>query len=173
MKKGMVYDMNIIVSVDENWGIGCNNQMLFPIKEDLAYFREMTTGKTVIMGRETLYTLPRQQPLKNRSNIIMTRDEDFMIENGIIIHSITELLDQVSVYDNPKDLFVIGGQSIYEQLLPYVDICYVTKIFHTFTADRFFPNLDRNKDWTLMNSSSIYSEQGINYQFTVYERIRK
>lgn len=165
--------MNIIVSVDENWGIGCNNKLLYPIKEDLAYFKEMTMGKTVIMGRETLYTLPRQQPLKNRTNIIMTRDDNFTIEDGVIVHSIEELLDKISDYENPNDVLVIGGQSIYEQLLPYVDQCYVTKINHNFIADRFFPNLDQNKDWILKNSSSIYSDNGISYQFTVYERISK
>jgi dihydrofolate reductase len=139
----------------------------------LAYFKELTTGKTVIMGRETLSTLPRQQPLKNRTNIIMTRDEDFMIENGVILHSIQVLLDYISIYENQNDVFVIGGQSIYEQLLPYVDICYVTKIYHNFTADRFFPNLDQNMEWELKSSSSIYSENGVNYQFTVYEKIKK
>ena len=164
--------MNIIVSVDENWGIGCNKQLLFPIKKDLAYFREMTTGKTVILGRETLYTFPQQLPLRNRSNIIMTRDEEFQIENGIIVHSMKELLDKVSEFNNPEDLFVIGGQSIYEQLLPYVDTCYVTKIHHNFTADRFFPNLDTDADWELMTSSSVYTENEVDFQFTVYKRVR-
>jgi dihydrofolate reductase len=161
--------MNLIVAVDRNWAIGNNGELLARIKGDQQYFKNATLEKVVILGRETLNTFPNGNPLKQRTNIILSRDINYKIENALVVHSIKELLSCVEAY-NPDDVFVIGGQSVYEQLLPYSDTAFITKIQDSFVADKYFPNLDILSDWELVSSSEEHIENTTVFTFNIYKK---
>ena len=134
--------MNIIVAVDKNWGIGYENKLLTSIPEDMKFFRETTMGKVVVMGRKTLESFPNGLPLKNRTNIVLTRRKNYDGHGAIIVHDEDELMKELEKYDS-EDIFVIGGQSIYEMLMPYTSEFIVTRIDKEMDADVYFPNLDK------------------------------
>lgn len=145
--------MNVIVAVDAEWGIGYKGDLLVRIKEDLMHFASLTTGKTVILGSNTLATFPGGRVLKDRRNIVLHPDASYAPEGALVVHSIDELMDTL---DNLKkdglssdDIFVIGGASVYRQLLPYCSKAYVTKLCDSFEKDAWFPNLDASDKWSL------------------------
>ncbi len=159
--------MKAIVAVYEDWGIGCEGKMMHNIPEDMKFFRNMTKGKVVVMGRKTLESFPNKQPLKNRINIVLTGNQSFKDDRLIICHSIDETLGELKKHDD-NDVFIIGGETIYKQFLPYCKKAYVTKISRKYTADTFFLNLDKDQNWELIRSSSNKKHNGIKYKFTVY-----
>lgn len=164
--------MNLIVAVDKNWAIGCGNRLLVSIPSDMKFFRETTTGKVVAMGRKTLESFPGGQPLKNRINIVLTSDQSYRAGDAIIVHSIEEMVSELKKYDQ-KEIYVIGGESIYRQLLPYCDMAHVTKIDHGYDADTYFPNLDEMDDWALTGVSEEQTYFDLEYVFARYERVAK
>ncbi len=161
--------MNVIVAVDNNWAIGNKNQLLVRIPNDHKHFREETTGKVVVLGRKTLETFPQGMPLKNRTNIILSTNPDYQVKDAIVVHSMEELLEELKKYDS-EDVYIIGGESIYRQLLPYCDVAHVTKIDHTYEADTYFPNLDRDEEWEITADSDEQTYFDLPYQFLKYER---
>lgn len=161
--------MNLIVAVDNNWAIGNRNQLLVRIPNDHKHFREETTGKVVVLGRKTLETFPQGQPLKNRTNIILSKDAKYQVKDAIVVHSVEELLEELKKYDD-EDIYIIGGDSVYRQLLPYCSVAHVTKIDHEYEADAYFPNLDRDADWEIVADSDEQTYFDIAYQFLKYER---
>lgn len=164
--------MNLIVAVDNNWAIGNKNELLVSIPNDHKRFREETTGKVVVLGRKTLATFPQGLPLKNRTNIILSKDKNLKIKDAIVVNSIDELLQEVKKY-NDDDVYVIGGDSIYHQLLPYCNVAHVTKIDHEYEADTYFPNLDKDEEWEITADSEEQTYFDIAYQFIKYERKKK
>lgn len=162
--------MNIIVAADKNWAIGKNNKLLVSIPQDMKFFRETTTGKVVVMGRKTLESFPGGQPLKKRVNIVLTSDKNYHVNGADIVHSIDALLEELKKYP-AEDIYVIGGESIYRQLLPYCDKAYVTKIEHAYDADTFFPNLDEDPQWRMTKISDEQTYFDLEYEFTIYERL--
>ena len=162
--------MNIIVAADKNWAIGKNNKLLVSIPQDMKFFRETTTGKVVVMGRKTLESFPGGQPLKKRVNIVLTSDKNYHVNGADIGHSIDALLEELKKYP-AEDIYVIGGESIYRQLLPYCDKAYVTKIEHAYDADTFFPNLDEDPQWRMTKTSDEQTYFDLEYEFTIYERL--
>ena len=144
--------MNLIVAADANWGIGKENKLLVSIPADMKFFRTTTTGKVVVMGRKTLESFPGGLPLKNRVNIVITRDKNYKAKDAVIVHSIEEALEEVKKYQS-EDVYVIGGDSIYRQMLPYCDKAHVTKIDFAYEADTFFPNLDEDAQLSLIHIS--------------------
>ncbi len=161
--------MKCIVAVDKNWAIGRKNQLLISIPADMRFFRETTMNKVVIMGRATLESFPGGHALKNRVNIVITRDPKYTAPDAIVVHSITEALEVAKDY-NTDDIYVIGGGSIYRQLLPYCDVAYVTKIDFAYDADTYFPNLDEEPDWQLTEEGEEQTYYDIEYRFTRYEK---
>ncbi|MDD3137385.1 MAG: dihydrofolate reductase [Lachnospiraceae bacterium] len=161
--------MNLIVAVDKNWGIGLGNKLLVSIPSDMKFFRETTTKKVVVMGRKTLESFPNGQPLKDRTNIIITSDKNYKIKDAVIVHSVEEALIELKKY-NTEDVYVIGGESIYRQMLPYCDIAHVTKIDHAYEADAYFPNLDEEKGWILTGESEEQTYFDLEYIFARYEQ---
>lgn len=159
--------MNVIVNVSEDWGIGLQDRLLFRISADLRRFRELTAGKTVVLGRKTLATFPNGKPLKNRKNIVLTHDASFFAEDALVVHDLKELLTALKA-ENLENVCVIGGASIYEQLLAYCSHASVTKTFGKKEADRFFPNLDRLPNWKIETQSEIFEEDGIRFQYIDY-----
>lgn len=145
--------MNLIVAVDNNWGIGWHDQLLFRIREDMKRIKALTTGKVIILGRKTLQTFPGGQPLANRTNIVMTRQPDFQAEPAIIAHDLSELATILAGFPD-DELFVLGGSSIYRQLLPYCRQAYVTRVDLAGPADSHFPNLDAYPGWRLIREEA-------------------
>ena len=148
--------MELIVNVTENWGIGLRDRLLVSISADLKRFRALTMGKTVILGRRTLATFPGGKPLKNRENIVLTHDAGFAAEGALVAHDLAE------------DVCVIGGASVYEQLLPYCARARVTKTQLTPEADRFFPNLDKLENWQIEHETSPQEENGVRFSYIDY-----
>ena len=161
--------MNMIVAVDNNWAIGNKNELLVSIPADMKFFRQETTGTVVVMGRKTLDSFPGGMPLKNRTNIVLTGNRNYSVKDAIVVHDLDELLEELKKYPS-ESVYVIGGGSIYRQLLPYCDVCHVTKIDHTYEADTYFPNLDEDEEWEITADSEEQTYFDIAYQFLKYER---
>ena len=161
--------MNLIVAVDENWGIGKNGELLVRIPNDQKFFREETTGKVVVLGRKTMETFPGGRPLKNRQNIILSTKPDYKVEGAVVVHSIDELLEEVKQYPT-EDVYIIGGDSVYKQMLPYCDVAHVTKIDMSYDADAFHPNLDKDSEWEITAESDEQVYFDLTYHFVKYER---
>ncbi|MDE7415896.1 MAG: dihydrofolate reductase [Lachnospiraceae bacterium] len=161
--------MNIIAAVDNNWAIGFQNSLLVRIPRDQKVFREMTEGKVIVIGRKTLETFPQKQPLKNRVNIILSRDRNFAVKDAVVVHSMKELMEELKKYDE-KEVYAAGGASVYEQLLPYCDTAYITKVDYTYQADAYFPRLDEMEDWKLTEDSEEQTYFDLEYYFQKYER---
>lgn len=161
--------MKLIVAVDKKWAIGYKNELLASIPCDQRFFREQTTGNVIIMGRKTLESFPGKKPLKNRTNIVITKQKDYQVADATVVHSVEEALEFVR--DLPTDqIFVVGGASIYEQMEPFCDTALVTKIKHTYEADTFFPNLDEKPEWKMVSSSEEQIYNDLEYCFTMYKK---
>jgi len=163
--------MNLIVAVDKNWAIGNGNKLLVSIPQDMKFFRETTMGKVVVMGRKTLESFPGGQPLKKRTNIVITGDRSYDVKDAIVVHSIDEALEELKKY-NEDDIYVIGGESIYRQMLPYCKLAHVTKIDHAYEADTYFPNLDEMEDWEVTGVSDEQTYFDLEYEFVRYEKVK-
>lgn len=157
--------MQAIVAVSRSWGIGKDGQLLFHISADLQRFKALTTGHTVVMGRKTLQSLPGGRGLPNRRSLVLTRQERFTPERAETVHSLAELLALAG-----DEAFVIGGQEVYEQLLPYCTRAYVTKVFADVPADAFFPNLDEDPLWRAVSTGEMQEENGLIFQYVEYQR---
>lgn len=162
--------MNIIASADQNWAIGKDNQLLVRIPDDMKRFRQMTTGNVVVMGRKTLESFPNQAPLKNRVNIVMTRNMDYQPKGVVIVHSVEELEKELEKHDT-NDVFVIGGDSIYKQLLDMCDTAHITKIDYAYAADSYFPNLQEREDWQMVEESEEQTYFDVIYTYQTYKRV--
>ena len=162
--------MNIIASADQNWAIGKDNQLLVRIPDDMKRFRQMTTGNVVVMGRKTLESFPNQAPIKDRVNIVMTRNMDYQPKGVVIVHSVEELEKELEKYDT-NDVFVIGGDSIYKQLLDMCDTAHITKIDYAYAADSYFPNLQEREDWQMVEESEEQTYFDVIYTYQTYKRV--
>lgn len=159
-----------VVAVDKNWGIGNEGNLLFHISEDLKNFRRLTEGKTVILGRKTLATFPKGAPLKNRRNVILSRDESYTVEGAEVCRSVEEAVKLLG-NENTDNICVIGGESIYRQMLPFCDKAIVTKIDSSAEkSDKFYPDLDEDENWFLAEESEVMEENGIKFKFCTYKR---
>ena len=161
--------MKAILAADKNWGIGYNNHLLVSIPSDMKFFRQTTTGKVVVMGRKTLESFPNGMPLKNRTNIVLTGNQNYQVKDAVIVHSEDELMEELKKY-NTDDIYVIGGESVYRMMLPYCDTAYVTKIDRAFQADTFFPDLDEMDEWVMTEESEEQTCFDLEFCFTKYER---
>lgn len=162
--------MNLIVAVDLNWGIGKGNDLLYHIPEDMKFFRSKTIGKNVVCGKNTLLSFPGSKPLPNRKHFVLTHTLLAESENLILVNSLDQL--EKELRDLPQeDVFVIGGASVYRQLLKKCKFAYVTKIFaEEKEADTFFPDLSTNPDFVLIDAGErLTSKCGLEFAFQVYE----
>ena len=152
--------MQAIVAVSQSWGIGKGGDLLFRLPSDLRRFKSMTTGHTVIMGRKTLDSLPGGKGLPHRRNLVLSRQSDFAPDRAEVIHSVEDILKTAE-----DDTFVIGGQQVYEQLLPYCARVYVTKVLADPEADAFFPDLDKLPEWKVASTGEMLTENGLSFQY--------
>ncbi len=162
--------MNLIAAVDRNWAIGYKNELLVRIPEDQKWFRETTTGKAVIMGRKTLESFPNKSPLKNRLNVVITSDMNYSVLGAVVVHSIDEAVEAVRDYAD-DDVYVIGGESIYRQMLPLCSTAHITKVDYAYQADAHFPDLDKEEGWKITETSDERTYFDIIYEFVKYERV--
>ena len=158
--------MNVIVAVDANWAIGLDGDQLCYIPADLKRFQKLTTGHPVLLGRKTLATFPGGRPLKNRRNLILSTNPDFAPEGGEVFRSLEEALEAC-----PEDTFVIGGESVYNAALDRCDVAYVTKIEKAFEADRYFPNLDNDPNWVVVEEEGPFQHEELTFTYVTYKRI--
>ena len=164
--------MNLIVSVDQNWGIGRDGKLLFFLPADMKFFRETTQGGVVVMGRGTFESLPGKRPLKNRVNIILSGNTALTPEGFLVCYSIEEVRRTIEKYDNDT-VFIIGGESLYREFLGDCATAYVTKVERSVPADRYLPNLDQLPDWRLVFESEPQEHEGISFRFCTYRRTER
>ncbi|WP_130869584.1 dihydrofolate reductase [Intestinimonas massiliensis (ex Afouda et al. 2020)] len=158
--------MNVIVAVDRNWAIGKDGDQLCYIPADLKRFQTLTSGHAVILGRKTLATFPGGRPLKNRRNLILSRDPSFAPEGAEVFRDLDSLLAAA-----PADAFVIGGGSVYNALLPFCDKAYITRIDRAWPADVFFPDLDADPAWRITEEGEPLEHEGLSFRYVTYERV--
>ena len=161
--------MKAIVAVDKNWGIGKKNGLLFELPLDMKFFRETTLNKVVVMGSNTLKSFPNGKPLKNRTNVVLTKNPDYSVKDAVIVHNEDELFEELKKY-NTDDVYVIGGESVYRQPLPYCDTAHVTKIDRAYEADAWFPDLDADEAWEITAESDEMCYFDTTYHFLKYVR---
>ena len=160
--------MNIIAAVDANWGIGSNGQLLVNIPEDMKFFRRQTMGKVVVMGRKTYESLPGGL-LEGRTNVILTKNGEYQVKGADMVHSLEELHEYLSAYPS-GDIYIIGGASLYEQLLEECDTVYLTKIDFSYAADVYFPDLSQKTHWKLTEESEEQTYFDLEYYFQKYRK---
>lgn len=162
--------MKAIVNADINWAIGMGDSLINHIPADMKFFKEKTTGNVVVMGRSTFLTFPGQKALPNRVNIVLTTDKSWSVPDVITCHSTDELFEQLKRYDSDT-VYVIGGSSVYEQLLPYCDTAYVTKVDSSKPADKYFPNLDEMPEWKIVSEGEKQEHKDVTFRFVTYSKI--
>ena len=156
-----------IVHADKEWGIGKNGDMMFSLPKDMKFFRETTMGHVVVMGGNTLRSFPGQKPLKNRTNIVVSRGQ--VRDDCIIVPTMSEFKKMIKSHQNEGDVYVIGGAQIYKELLPYCDEALVTKVDAIGGADTFFPNLDEDENFVCIYESEPMDDNGYTIRFTTYQ----
>lgn len=161
--------MNLIVAVDKNWGIGRDNGLLAHLPGDMAYFKATTTGKTVVMGRKTLESMPGKRGLPNRTNYVLTSNADYEAERCEVVHSDEELMEALASLE-PDDVFLIGGATLYNKYYKLCDKLYITKMDADLNADTSIVNIDEEGGFEVVSESEPMTENGVTYRFLVYER---
>lgn len=162
--------MKAILAADRNWGIGNKGKLLISIPNDMRFFQRMTSGNVVIMGRRTLESMPGGRPLKNRTNIVISRNRNYAVPGAEVVHGTDELEELLKKYKG-REVFVIGGEQIYRLLLPMCDTVYVTRIDFAYEADTHFPDLDADAHWTLAEESEEQTYFELTYTFRTYRRV--
>ena len=161
--------MKAIVAVNSNWAIGKDGDLLYSIPEDMKFFRETTSGKTVIMGRATLDSLPGGRPLKNRRNIVLSKKPNDT-EGAEFYTNIFDAINAMSESEK-ETAFVIGGDAIYKLFIDYCDEAIVTVINDDKYGDKYFPNLDNKPDWEIASESEQMTHENLIYTRRIYKKI--
>ena len=160
--------MKAIAAVDKKWGIGLKGNLLVRIPADMKNFRNLTMGNVIVLGRKTLAGFPNGLPLQGRTNIILSTKKDFEVRNGIVVHSKKELFEELKKYDNDS-IYVTGGGTVYDMLIPYCDTAIITKIDYSYEADTHFPDLDKLSNWEIVEEGEEETCFSIEYRFMTYK----
>lgn len=158
--------ISLIVAVDENNGIGKDNQLPWHLPADLKHFKALTTGHPIIMGRKTFESIGKALP--NRQNIVISRQNDYLAEGASLVSSLEEAFGLCKSYD---EAFIIGGAQIFEYALPLADILYLTVIHHQFNADTFFPTINKS-NWREAESTTHKPDEKNIYAYTFIKYVR-
>ena len=162
-----------ILSADKKWGIGKRNGLLFSLPLDMKFFRTTTSGHVVAMGENTLLSFPNSKPLKSRTHIVLSADETHNYEGVINVHSFDEFLQKIKEYSLNEDVYIIGGASIYNQMIPYVDKVLLTKVDEDGGAEVFFHNLDEDPNFECVKEGEVINDNGHDIRFTTYINNKK
>ena len=157
----------MIAAAAENNALGKNNELVWHLPNDFKRFKSLTTGHHIIMGRKTFESFPK--PLPNRTHIVISRQENYNPEGCIVVDSIEKA---IALCPENDDSYIIGGGEIYNLALPFTDIIELTKVHHSFEADAFFPEIDKN-EWTLVESEENYKDEKHLYDYTYETYIKK
>lgn len=158
--------MNLIVAVSKNYAIGKDNKLLFNLPTDLKFFKEKTSGNVVVMGKKTYLSLPKK-PLPNRINIILSKDPNFNVTDAIVVRNLNELFSELKKYDS-ENIYICGGSSIYNLLMDYCNIAYVTAVEEIVPADTYIEDIEKHS-FKLTNSSEKIFENGHYFSFKTYK----
>ena len=162
--------MNIYVVADANWAIGKGDELLIRSPREQKLFMEETAGKVVVIGRKTFQTIHKGLAIQGRTNIILSRNKSLQIKGAMVVHSVEELLEELEKYPS-EDINIIGGESIYTQLLPYCKVAHVAKLDYAYAGDKYFPDLDKEPGWKLTADSDEQVYFDITYEFLRYEKV--
>ncbi len=162
-----------ILNCDKKWGIGKKNGLLFTLKEDMKFFRETTLNHVVAMGENTLLSFPNSKPLKNRTHIVLSADATHNYEGVINVHAFDDFLREIKSRSLKEDVYIIGGASIYNQTLPYVDLVYLTKVDEDGGAEVFFTNLDELPNFEIIKKSEVIKDGVHDIRFLTYRNNKK
>lgn len=157
--------MKAIVAVDKEWGIGKNNGLLFRLPRDMAFFKEKTWDKVVVMGGNTLLSFPGGKPLPHRINIVLSSSLER--DDCIVVKNLDELFVELQKY-NSEDIFIIGGAMFYRTMIDYCSVAYITKVNTVGGATVFFPNLDSADNWEMVSTTESIEDNGYDISFTEY-----
>ena len=160
-----------IVHVDKEWGIGKGNDMMFSLPKDMKFFRETTSGHTVVMGGNTLRSLPNGKPLKNRVNIVLSRGQ--VCDECVHVSDFEALKKELKTREKEEKIFIMGGGAVYKALLPYCDNALVTKVDEIGGAEVFFPNLDKDENFVCVDEGEPIEDNGHVIRFTMYKNVSK
>lgn len=160
--------LEAVVAVYASWGIGADGTQPLALRADRRHFKMLTEGAAVIVGRKTLSDFPGGRPLRNRANIVLTR-QSLAIEGAVAVHSVEAALAEAGQYERA---FVIGGESVYKAFFPHISRVYLTKIDSSPHSDVFFPNLDADPAWYVADPGAAEEEDGVPFRFMVYERAK-
>ncbi len=160
--------MKLIVAVNNYWGIGKGNDLLYHIPSDMKFFRSKTKDNIIIIGRKTLESFPDAKPLPYRTNIVLTRDSTYQADGTVICNNTDEVFEYLK-NNSERDVYVCGGEEIYKLFLPYCIEALVTKVNDNCEAEKFMPNLDEDKNWELTNQSEIMADNGFEFCFCTYK----
>lgn len=158
--------MNLIVAVSLDYAIGKDNKLLFRLPTDMAFFKEKTMGKTVVMGEKTYLSLPKR-PLLNRINIVLSDNPNFVADGAIVVHTLDDLFKELKKYRS-EDIFVCGGASIYNLLMNYCDTAYVTKVEKIVDADTYIDDIEK-RGFVLKEVSPQIEENDLTFTFQTYQ----
>ena len=158
--------MDLIVAVYDDWGIGCEGDQPIALDADRKFFRRTTAGSTVIVGRKTIGSFPGSQALPKRRNILLSRQQ-IELPGFETAHSPEEAAAMAA---GDEKAFVIGGGTVYRQMLPLCDRAIITKVHTTVPCDTYFPNLDESPEWKLTEIIESGEEKGIGYEMCIYVR---
>ena len=160
--------MIAIVAADTNWGIGNKGKLLVSIPEDMKFFRRMTKGNVIVLGRRTLESFPGGVALPERTNIVLSKKKDLAADKATVVHDLPALFEELKKYDDDS-VFVVGGESVYRELLPYCKKAYVTRTDYAYDADAHFPDLDEQENWVKVEESEEQTYFDIVYTFDIYD----
>lgn len=162
-------DLVLIASADKNWGLGKDNKLLKRIPEDLKRFSDFTRNNLIIVGRKTLESFRNKKPLSDRLNVVLTRDKSYSCEGAVIVNNLDELSSVIENYGGI--VYVCGGASLYQQLLPYCQKALITKMDEAFQADTYLTNLDEAEGWVKsFEDEWQISSNGIRFRYVDYIR---
>jgi dihydrofolate reductase len=159
--------ISIIVAIADNYAIGKDNQLLWHLSGDLKRFKQLTSGHTIVMGKNTFFSLPIR-PLPNRTSVVITDVAGEIIEGCTMAYSIDEAIEKM---ESEKENFIIGGGSIYKQFLPFAQKLYLTRVHKDFEADCFFPEINFS-EWKLMSEEKSITDEktGLLFSYQIFER---
>lgn len=160
-----------IVCVDENWGIGKKNDLLFHLKKDMEFFKHETCGKVVFCGYNTLLSFPGSKPLKSRSTICLC-PEEIERDDCYCVHNFEEAVKLIKEIAKTQNVYVIGGAMLYQSMLPYYDEVYVNHVHARADAEVFFPNLENNPDFTVLYADEVIQDGDYETQLVIYTKAK-
>lgn len=161
--------MNIVVTVDKNWGIGYQKKPLVSIPEDLRYLHQETKGKVLVMGRKTYEQFSGGILMQSAKNLVLSSNPRCRIRGADVCHSVQEVLDELKAYPT-EDIYVLGGERVYRDFLPYGKVAHVTRVDHAYEADAYFPDLSKLSEWVLTGESEERTYFNLEFTFCRYER---